>query len=198
MIVIDHVILSDDIADNYFVCDLLKCKGACCVEGDLGAPLTPEEAGKLVEIYPVIEPYLTEKGKAAIQREGYYIHDQEGDLSTTTVYGKECAYAYYDEKGIVKCGIEKAWKDGKTDFRKPISCHLYPARVTQYDQYEAVNYDRWHICNPACHNGKALQVPIYKFLKESLIRKYGEAWYAKLEKEIESREVEYTGTRGQG
>jgi hypothetical protein len=185
MIEVDKVILSDDVREQFFVCDLEKCKGACCVEGDLGAPLLQEELQILEEIYPVVAPYLSEEGKKAIQEQGKHVLDEDGEHSTPTVGGKECAYAIYDDRGILKCGIEQAYLDGKTDFKKPISCHLYPIRITRYSEFEAINYDRWHICNPACSFGKQLGVPVYKFLKEALIRKYGEAWYAKLEKEIE-------------
>ncbi len=180
MIVIDKTIISDDIADNYFVCDLEKCKGGCCVEGDLGAPLETDELSTLEDIYDKVEPFLTEAGKKSIKEQGKYVHDEEGDYSTPTVNGKECAYAIYDERGILKCGIEKAFEAGKTSFRKPISCHLYPIRATKYDSYEALNYDRWEICMPACILGRKLKLPLYKFLKEALVRKYGKTWYNKL------------------
>lgn len=189
MIEIDHVILSDDVKDEFFVCDLEKCKGACCVEGDLGAPLTDDELPLLKSAYPIVAPYLMAEGKAAIEAKGEYVLDVEGEYSTTTINDKECAYAIYDEHGILKCGIEQAYNDGKISFRKPISCHLYPIRVSKYDTFEAINYDRWHICNPACSLGKALGVPVYKFLKEPLIRKYGEEWYSKLEETIEQKQL---------
>lgn len=180
MIKVDNVILSDDIKEEFFVCDLEKCKGACCVEGDFGAPLSEDELPVLEEILEDVKPYLTKEGLKAIKRHGPYVLDDDNEYSTTTIGGKECAFAYYDERGILKCGIEKAWKEGKTHFRKPISCHLYPIRIKKYSSYDAVNYDRWHICSPACKLGEALKVPLYVFLKESLIRKYGEAWYNKL------------------
>jgi len=180
MIEVGKVILTDDIKDEYFVCDLGKCKGACCVEGDLGAPLIEDELEVLEEVYPEIEPYLSEIGKQAIAKQGIYIFDEDGEFSTPTIGGKECAYARYDENSILKCGIEQAFLDNKIDFRKPISCHLYPLRVTRYEQFEAVNYDRWHICKDACNNGLNLQVPLYKFLKQPLIRKYGKDWYNEL------------------
>ncbi|MFN4146243.1 MAG: DUF3109 family protein [Runella sp.] len=184
MIVIDHTVISDDIADQFFVCELTKCKGACCVEGDLGAPLASDELQVLDEIYPVIKPYLTAKGKQVIEQQGCYEQDPDGDYVTPTINGRECAYALYDTKGILKCGIEQAYLDGKITFRKPISCYLYPIRITKYDHFEALNYDRWHICRPACHHGQALGVPLYRFLKEPLIAKYGEEWYNKLVEEI--------------
>lgn len=189
MISLKNTILSSDIKEKYFVCDLIKCKGACCVEGDLGAPLEKTELAVLEEIYEAVAPYLSEEGRKAIDEQGKYLLDEEGDYSTPTIGGKECAYAVYDEKGILKCGIEQAYFDGKSKFRKPVSCHLYPIRITKYDEFEALNYDRWHICSPACDHGEALKVPIYKFLKEPLIRKYGHQWYDELctiiEKEIQ-------------
>jgi len=187
MIVIGDVILSDDIAEQFFVCDIEKCKGACCVEGDLGAPLEEDEKPKLEAVFEDVKPYMTQKGIEEIEKQGIYILDEEGDYSTPTIDHRECAYAVYDEKGILKCSIEQAYLDGKSEFRKPISCHLYPIRITKYDQYDALNYDRWQICSPACGLGTALGVPVYRFLKEALIRKYGEAWYKQLEEEIALR-----------
>jgi Protein of unknown function (DUF3109) len=185
MILIDNTVISDDIADQFFVCDLIKCKGACCVEGDLGAPLELDELAILEKEYENIKPYLSEAGKKAIEEQGLYIKDWEDDYSTPTIGDKECAYALWDEKGILKCGIEQAFFDGKTEFRKPISCHLYPIRITKHDHYDALNYDRWHICSDACSHGEQLGVELYKFLKAPLIRKYGEAWYKQLVREIE-------------
>ncbi|WP_247231469.1 DUF3109 family protein [Telluribacter sp. SYSU D00476] len=187
MILIDNTCISDDIGDQFFVCNIEKCKGACCVEGDSGAPLEPEELPILEQIYPQVEPYLTEAGKQVIAKEGVYTKDWEGDLVTPVIDGKECAYAFYDQKGTLKCGIEAAYNDGKIDYKKPISCHLYPIRITKYDQYHAINYDRWQICNPACSLGQDLGVPLYQFLKEPLIRAYGEAWYEQLVQEIDER-----------
>ncbi|MFT5617566.1 MAG: hypothetical protein ACI85I_000790 [Arenicella sp.] len=188
MILVKNSVISDDIAEKHFVCDLTKCKGACCVEGDLGAPLEPEELAIMDKIVDKVKPYLNAKGLAEIERQGNYILDEDGDYSTPTIDGRECAYAIYDEKNILKCGIEQAFRDGKIEFAKPISCHLYPIRVTKHDDYEALNYDRWEICAPACNLGASLQVPIYKFLKEPLIRKYGGEWYEKLEEEVKLME----------
>ena len=189
MIVIDNTYISDDILDNFFVCDLEKCKGACCVEGDLGAPLELDELLVLEEILEEVKPYLMPEGIHEIEQQGPYIHDHEGDFSTPTIEGRECVYAFYDEKGFLKCGIEAAYRDGKIDFPKPISCHLYPIRISKLGkgEDEAINYHRWKICNPACSHGKALGIPIYQFLKEPLIRKYGEEWYEVLEQAIEER-----------
>ena len=183
MILIEETVISDDIKNNQFVCDLNKCMGACCVEGDLGAPLDQVELIEIDKNLEAIKPYMSNEGLAVLEEEGAYILDEEDDYSTTTINGKECTFAIYDEKGILKCAIERAYKDGKSDFQKPISCHLYPIRITKYENYDALNYDRWGICGDACSLGEQLKVPIYKFLKEPLIRKYGEDWYEQLEEE---------------
>ena len=185
MILIGEAVITEDIKDKNFVCNINKCKGACCVEGDLGAPLNLDELPIMEEIYDKVKPYLSEAGIKAIEEQGVYIKDWEDDYSTTTVNEKECAYAIYDEKKILKCGIEQAYNDGKINFQKPISCHLYPIRITSYDQYDALNYDRWDICDAACELGDKLGVPLYKFVKDALIRKYGTDWYQELVAEIE-------------
>lgn len=182
MIKIGDTLISDDILEEFFVCDIEKCKGACCVEGDLGAPLEKGELEKLANNYEGIAPYLTDIGRAEIERQGYYIFDFEGDYSTPTINGKECAYAIYDENDILKCGIEVAFENGKSNFSKPISCHLYPIRISKHATNIAVNYDKWYICNPACILGEELKVPVYQFLKEALVRKFGAEWYDQLEK----------------
>lgn len=178
--------MSDDIKEKEFVCNLEKCKGACCVEGDFGAPLEDDELPILREIYERVKPYLSEAGIRAIERQGTYVLDDDGDFSTPTIGGRECAYSVYDEKGVLKCGIEQAWLDGKISWKKPISCHLYPIRVTKKKNFEALNYHKWSICSPACALGKELQVPLYKFLKDALVRRYGQAWYDELVKLIEN------------
>lgn len=187
MILVDNAVISDDIKEQFFVCDLTACKGACCVEGDLGAPLEDSELKELEDAYEAVKPYISREGREAIEKSGLYIKDFEGDFSTTTINDRECAFAIYDDKKVLKCGIEQAYIDGKTSFRKPVSCHLYPIRITKYDHYEALNYDRWDICSAACALGDKLGVPVYKFLKDALIRKYGEAWYQELCAEIEER-----------
>jgi hypothetical protein len=181
MIVLQNTVISDDLKDKFFVCNLDKCKGACCVEGDLGAPLEEEELQILADNYEHIKPYLSEAGRQAIDEQGLYIKDWEDDFSTTTIGNRECAYAIYDENLVLKCGIEQAYLDGKITWKKPISCHLYPIRITRYDGFEALNYDKWQICNPACGFGAELGVRVYQFLKEPLIRKYGPEWYQELE-----------------
>jgi hypothetical protein len=182
MIAIDNVLLSDELIQEHFVCDLDKCKGGCCVEGDCGAPLTEEETRIIAEIYPAIKDSLNPDYIHEIERQGTHTSDAEHGLVTPTVNGGICVYGYTDDAGIVKCGIEKAWKEGKTSFRKPISCHLYPIRITSHPGYEAVNYEpRPSLCRPACKLGKKLKVPVYVFLKEAIIRKYGADFYGALD-----------------
>ncbi|HRW99159.1 MAG TPA: DUF3109 family protein [Cyclobacteriaceae bacterium] len=188
MLKVGEVLVSDDIKEKEFVCNLEKCKGACCVEGELGAPLEEDELPIMKEIQEEIKPYLSRDGLKAIKRQGAYVLDEDGDYSTPTIGGRECAYAIYDEQGILKCGIEQAYLDGKTKFRKPISCHLYPIRITKKKDFEAVNYHKWSICSAACALGKSLGIPLYKFLKEPLIRKYGKAWYKELVRQIEEED----------
>lgn len=182
MIVIDHTIISEDLIDKQFVCNLSKCKGACCVEGDSGAPLEQEETVTLENIYEQVKPYMDKEGIDTIEKFGKWMVDTDGDFVTPLIGGKgRCAYSFFDKNGIAKCAIEQAHADGKIDYKKPVSCHLYPVRVKKYKDYEAVNYDKWDICSPACTLGKELNVPIYRFVKEALIRKYGEGWYKQLE-----------------
>jgi hypothetical protein len=185
MIKVGEVLVSDDIRDKEFVCNLTKCKGACCVEGDFGAPLEESELAILEEIYPKVKPYLSKEGIKAIEKQGKHTIDDDGELCTPIIDGRECVYAIYDKQGILKCGIEEAYNDGKISWKKPISCHLYPIRITKKKDFEAVNYNKWYICSPACALGKELQVPLYKFLKDPLIRKYGEPWYNELVEVIE-------------
>ncbi|MCS6823262.1 MAG: DUF3109 family protein [Cytophagaceae bacterium] len=180
MLKVQDILVSDEILQNYFVCDLIKCKGACCTEGDLGAPLAEDELSCIDEILETVWPYLSEEAQKTINSQGPYIIDYEGDYSTSTVHGRECVFAYYDQNNILRCAIEKAWSEGKIKFRKPISCHLYPIRISKNEYHEVMNYHRWHICHAACHKGKALGVPLYVFLKEPLIRQYGEDWYNEL------------------
>jgi hypothetical protein len=166
MIAIDDTLVSDDIIKKAFVCNLNACKGECCVAGDSGAPLEKEEIKILKEILPKIKSYIPA---------------EDGDDVTPLVDGnKHCAFVYFDETKTAKCSIEKAYNDGLVDFKKPISCHLYPVRVSYYKTYTAVNYHIWEVCNDACILGRHLKVPIYEFLKEPLIRKFGENWYNQL------------------
>lgn len=180
-ILIGEVMVSREVTDQFFACDIAKCKGACCIEGDLGAPLENGERQVLEDIYPVVEPYLRPEGRQAIEAQGTWVKDFTGDYSTPLVDGAECAYVTFSESGIALCGIEQAHIDGKIPFKKPISCHLYPIRITENDFMQAVNYDRWDICDPACELGKIGQVRIYQFLKEAITRKYGTAFYEQLD-----------------
>lgn len=186
MIVLQNTVLSDDLKDKFFVCNLDKCKGACCVEGDMGAPLDLDELPILAQVYEHVKPYMSAEGVKAVEDQGLSVQDIEGEHCTTTIGNRECAYAIYDENLTLKCAIEAAYLDGKIDWKKPISCHLYPIRITKYDGFEALNYDRWEICNPACAFGLELGVPVYKFLREPLIRKYGEAWFQELDAMVAS------------
>ena len=182
MIAVQEALVSEDLLEKEFVCDLSKCKGACCVEGDAGAPLEDDEVKILADIYEDVKPYLRKEGLRAIEEQGTSIQDPyDGEWVTPLVNGGECAYVIFDERGITKCGIEKAWEQGAVSWRKPVSCHLYPIRITRYPSYEAVNYHKWQICNPACDLGKELKVPVYKFVKDALIRKYGPEWYSELD-----------------
>ncbi len=181
MIQIDKTIISLDIFEKYFLCDLAKCKGECCVDGDSGAPLTKEEAEQIEKYYPVFEKYLAQKHKSIVAEKGHSIIDSDGDLVTPIFDGKECVYTFIDERGITKCAIERAYHEGLTDFRKPVSCHLFPVRITEYENYDAVNYQQLEICRPGRVCGSREKLPLYRFLKEPFIRKYGKEWYKELE-----------------
>jgi hypothetical protein len=181
MIEIGRTIISFDVFEHHFLCDLFKCKGACCIEGDSGAPLTEEEAGIIEKDYSFFEDYLPKKHKKEISKQGFSVIDSDGDLVTPLVNNRQCAYSFYDDNRILKCSIEKAFFEGKTKFRKPVSCHLFPIRITEYKRFDAVNYQELDICNPGRECGKSQQLPLYKFLKEPLIRKYGEEWYKEVE-----------------
>ena len=184
MIEVGSVLVHEDVVNENFVCNLNKCKGACCLEGDSGAPLAADELDILKEIYPRVKPYMTAKGIATIEREGTHVTDFEGDYTTPCVdINKECAYVTW-ENGITKCAIEKAWEQGAVNWRKPISCHLYPIRITNYPEFDVLHYDRWNICNPACSFGSELKVHVHEFLKEPLTRKYGAEWYQELEDKL--------------
>lgn len=185
MIAIDNVLVSDQVVEAQFVCDLMKCKGGCCEDGDAGAPLEKEELEIINNIFETIKPYLTKEGLRWIEKHGRYLYDRDFGWVTPTIEGKLCVYGFRDENGIIKCGIEQAYRDGKTDFKKPISCHLYPITLKEgkKGEYDRVNYEpRETLCKPACAFGKKLKVPVFEFLKEPLIRKYGENFYNALEK----------------
>lgn len=182
MFQLGKTIVSEEILEKDFVCNLSACKGVCCVDGEAGAPLEASEITKLEEIYPKIKPYLRKKGISAIENQGLYVKTDLGELETPLIDGADCAYVVFDEKGTAMCAIEEAYNQGDIDWKKPVSCHLYPIRVQHYTEFSAVNYHHWEICDEACSLGKELQVPVYKFVKEALIRKFGKDWYAELEK----------------
>lgn len=190
MIAIDKVLISDEIIEEQFVCDLNKCKGGCCEDGDAGAPLEKAELAHLKKNYQTVKPYLTPEGIAVIEREGKYLYDQEFGWVTPTINGKMCAYGLRDERGIIKCGLEQAFNDGKTNWKKPISCHLFPIRIKKTKSGEIMNYEpREGLCNPACILGKKLKVPVYVFLKEPLVRKYGQEFYDAVEQIAKNYEL---------
>lgn len=185
MIAIDNKLISDDIVEARFVCDLNKCKGGCCEDGDAGAPLENGELEELRQCFDKVKPYMTAEGIKEIERQGKYIFDHEFGWVTPTVGGSICAYGFRDESGIIKCAIEKAYLEGKISWKKPISCHLFPIRITKSKEdpdLEYVNYEpREDLCRAACSLGKKLKVPVYQFLKEAITRKYGEEFYETLE-----------------
>ncbi len=184
VLIIKDILVSDDVIEQQFMCNLDACKGACCWEGDWGAPLEEEELKILDENYPALQPYLKSEGQNLISEKGKYIfYEEPGYYGTPLLQNGACAYMTSDEKGIAQCGIEKAYNDGAVDFKKPISCHLYPVRVnTEKDlHFEALNYNRWDICSAACKKGKENQMPVYRFVKDGLIRKYGQDFYDELE-----------------
>lgn len=181
MLQINDKIIGVSLLEEKFVCDIEKCRGACCVQGDAGAPLLEEELPELREIFPALKPYLRRESIKAIELQGTYVIDEsDGEPVTPLLNEKECVYAVFED-GIARCAIEKAWFDNKTSFRKPVSCHLYPVRVKEYENFTAVNYDRWPVCKPAIPNGEKLDVPVYMFCKESIVRRFGKKFYKELE-----------------
>lgn len=184
MLIIQDKLVGDEVIEEQFLCNLNACKGACCWEGDAGAPLEKEELIVLDSIYEEIKPFLTPKGIAAIEQQGKYTYSKKNkEYNTTLVDNAACAYMTMDKTGKAQCGIEQAHQAGVTDFYKPISCHLYPIRITHepHVDFEALNYDKWDICSAACKLGKEQQLPVYRFLKTAIIRKYGAAFYEELE-----------------
>jgi Protein of unknown function (DUF3109). len=184
MIAIDNILLSDAVVKDQFVCDLHKCKGGCCVDGDAGAPLAKDELNKINEVYDAVLPYLGKENKRALERQGRYVYDKEFGWVTPTIESKVCVYGITDNNGIVKCGIEQAYNDGKVSWKKPISCHLFPIRISMSrdKKTEYVNYEpREDLCSAACSLGKKLKVPVYVFLKDALVRKYGDDFYNTLD-----------------
>ena len=181
MLLIQDTIVSEDLISKDFVCNISKCKGVCCVEGESGAPLEADEVSLLQENYDKILPFLNEKGRASIAAMGVHVVGEDGSLETPLVENAECAYAVFSELGVASCGIENAARAGAIAFDKPISCNLYPVRVNEYKELTAVNYHNWPICETACDLGAALKIPVYQFVKDALIRKFGKTWYRELE-----------------
>jgi hypothetical protein len=187
MIAIDETLISDYLRTIKFSCDLKHCLGACCVEGDAGAPLEAQEVDIITNNIDSLKPYLTEEGADWVDLYGTYEFDPAGNLVTPLLEGKECAFAFFDGE-IARCAMEKAYEEGAFPLRKPVSCHLYPVRVKKYKYSEAVNYHEWHVCQPALIKGRNEGIPLYIFLKEPLIRKYGQKWYDQLVAEIAKKQ----------
>ena len=188
MIELGNKLLSLDLFEKKFVCNLNACMGACCIEGDAGAPLEMEEIDLLEESLDIIKPYMRQEGIEVIDKQGVFYMDEDNEPVTSLVKNGACAFVYFDKNNSTKCSIEKAHSEGKLDFKKPISCHLYPVRVTKLRHYEAINFNQWDICSDACTLGTELNVKVYKFLKEPIIRKWGERFFTELiqiDKEIE-------------
>ncbi len=192
MIAIENKLVSDEILQEQFVCDLDKCKGGCCVDGDAGAPLAFDELKNMDAVYDDVLPYLSEESKTELVKQGKYVYDREFGWVTPTIASKVCVYGIVDAKGIVKCGIEQAYNDGRVKWKKPISCHLFPIRIKQSKnkQTDYINYEpREDLCKAGCSLGKKLKVPVYVFLKEALIRKYGVEFYKALEAAAKHKEA---------
>ena len=184
MIIVGNVLVSIDVTTEQFACNLAACKGACCWEGDFGAPLEADELARLEEVFPAVEPHLNAAGRAAIAEQGLFTENEQlGGHDTPLVNGRDCAYVAYTDGGMAYCTIERAYNEGKTNWKKPISCHLYPIRVNSKPEanFEALNYDRWDICSAACSKGKREKIRVYEFAKAALVRKYGEEWWNELD-----------------
>lgn len=181
LVQIENNLISTEIFEKKFVCDLNACKGACCVEGDNGAPLSSTEAELLQTNLEKIEPFMSKDGIDVIMKNGVSYLDQDGESVTTLINGRDCAFVFKDENGIAKCSIEKAYREKKIAFNKPISCHIYPIRIKKFGEFTAINYDKWKICEPACHCGEKLNISVYRFLKEPIIRAFGKKFFEELE-----------------
>ena len=195
MIVIDNKIVSDDVVDKQFVCDLARCKGGCCEEGDAGAPLEDQELDIIIDVYETIKPYLSEAAVKEIERKGKYVYHREFGWVTPTLGSDAeiCVYGIREKSGLIKCAFEQAYYEGKINWKKPVSCHLYPviSYKGKHGDYERVNYEpREKLCSPACALGKKEKVPVYRFLKEALIRKYGDEFYKALEAVAQKQQAE--------
>jgi hypothetical protein len=181
MIEIEDKIISDDLFEKKFVCDLQKCKGVCCVEGDSGAPLTKKEISDIDKNISKIKTEMSPTGLSILEKKDFYYVDSDGDQVTSLINEKECVFVVYDQNKIAKCSIESAFRKNKINFNKPISCHLYPIRVKKYENFQAINVDSWHICQPACKCGTELNVPVFKFLKNAIVRSWGLNFFQQLD-----------------
>lgn len=185
MIIVGKVLVSEPVLERKFACQILSCKGACCVQGDSGAPLETDELEIIEQALPDIKPFMSEEGLALLAEKGFHETDVDGDLGTVCSPSGECVFVRY-ENGIAACSIERAWEAGKTWFKKPLSCHLYPIRAKQYGEYIALNYHSWSICSDACAAGEKDQIRVHHFLKDALVRKFGPSWYQELEEVAEA------------
>lgn len=181
MIIHRDTLLSEDILEQNFICNLDKCKGACCIEGSSGAPFGSGEVELLSSIITHIKPYMSEKGLELLNEKGYFEIDADGDEVTTCLPTGECVFVTYNAIGQLQCAIQNAYQDGIVKFEKPISCHLYPIRTRKVGDYIALNYHQWDICSSACRLGDEMKLPVYKFLKTPLVRNFGAEWYEELE-----------------
>lgn len=181
MLQIQDTLVSLDLLERHFLCDLASCKGECCIEGDAGAPITEDERREIENLLPEIIDDLSPAAREVIARDGVAYVDEEGDLVTSLVAGGQCVFATFGPGGMCHCAIEKAWREGRVGFMKPISCHLYPVRIKEYPTFTAVNYHRWKICKCAETLGRAKGLRAYKFLREPLVRRFGQEWYDELD-----------------
>lgn len=190
MLEIGDTVVSFDLFEHKFCCDLSVCRGCCCVKGDAGAPLTEEEVKELDKVLPAVRQFLSARALEVIDRQGTSYVDADGDNVTSLVDGRECVFTYF-ENGICLCALEKAYNEGLIDFPKPISCYLYPVRLEVYDTFTAVNVHRWECCRGAEICGKERGIPVYRYLKNSLIRRFGAEWYAELSSAAEAYYAEF-------
>jgi hypothetical protein len=190
MLQIQDTLISLDIIEKKFVCDISQCRGKCCVLGDAGAPLLKSEVKIIKKNLKAILKFMNASGKEVVSKQGISMLDDSNELVTTLVDNKECAFVIFED-GVAKCAIEKAWEQGDIDFRKPVSCHLYPIRIKKFNAYHAVNYDKWQICDQALISGEKLGVPLYIFLKEALLRRFGKAWYDELLLAVEALDKDH-------
>lgn len=191
MFQIQDTLVSLDLAEKFFCCDLEQCKGECCIEGDAGAPVTDEEVAEIERILPEIKDDLLPQARAVVEEQGVSYIDEEGDRVTSIVNGRDCAFTCYAPGGVCLCAIEKARREGRISFRKPMSCYLYPVRLTRYPTFTAVNYHRWKICHSAEVNGRRLGVRLYQFLEGPLTECFGKEWYDELKMACDAYLEEY-------